>query len=286
MAQISFDAIPEEVNNGGSNFTNNVEFFNLRNDGDEAVVRIMHDNTASFNIFTVHDNISVGGKRRKVNCIRDPKAPTTDCPLCASGNGITNRIFINMLQYFADAQGQIIAKPVVWERSLVYATKLKTLIDEYGPLSECIFKIKRSGAAGSMETTYEIMYCNPKVYRDELYPITADAFKDYSALGTIILNKNFQDLSTFVATGSFPAAPAQAAAAPAEAPVMAPPPATAYQPKADVPPFDTGVAPAAVPSVPMAAAAPATVAPAVPMPTTMPSAPTAGTPGRPSPRYY
>ena len=287
MAQISFDAIPETTNEG--NQQNGVDFFNLKNDGDEAIVRIMHDTTASFNIFTVHDNVTVGGKRRKVNCIRDPHEGTDRCPLCASGTGIVNRIFINMLQYTQNQQGQIEAKPVVWERSLSYATRLKNLIDEYGPLSECIFKIKRCGAAGSMDTTYEIFFCSPKVYRDDMYPRVDTAFNNYSALGTIILNKNYNDLMTFMQTGSFPSAPAQAESAqapqqmsyqpkPETATVSAAPVAPAYQAPVSAP------VPAAAPPMP---AAPAPVAPPLDNPPwQQPVAPVANNPGRPSPRYY
>ena len=291
MAQISFDAIPETTNEN-SGQQNSVDFFNLRNDGDEAIVRIMHDSTSSFNIFTVHDQINVGGKRRKVNCIRDPQAATAECPLCASGNGIVNRIYINMLQYTQNQQGQIEAKPVVWERSLAYATRLKNLIDEYGPLSESIFKIKRCGAAGSMDTTYEIFFCNPKVFRDDLYPRVDDAFNSYSALGTIILNKNFNDLNTFVATGSFPNAgngnqqQTQAAPAPmsyqpkAEAPVATPAQPVYQQPV-------TPSAPTAVPMQPvMAPTQPSPVAPPIDTPPWEQTQASSTSPGRPATRYY
>lgn len=205
MAQVSFDAVPAE-NQGGGNF-NSVEFFTLRNDGDEALVRILHDSTDSFNIFTVHDNLSVNGKRRKVNCLRSPKDPVEMCPLCASGNNIVNRIYINMLVYGKDANGQMTITPVVWERSFAYASRLKVLIDEYGPLSQSIFKIKRSGAAGSMETKYDILYCNPKIYPDNLYPIAnIEKFEGYSALGSVIMNKTAADMNVFLNTGAFPAA--------------------------------------------------------------------------------
>lgn len=296
MAQMSFDNIPETTNTGEYSGTN-VEFFNLKNDGDEAIVRIIHDNTASFNIFSVHDRVTVGGKFRKVNCVRDPKDPIDNCPLCASGNNIVNRIFINMIQYFQDQSGQIIGKPVVWERSLVFATKLKNLIDEYGPLSDCICKIKRNGAAGSMDTTYDIFYCNPRVYRDELYPKDVTPFENYSALGTIILNKNAAEIQTFLATGSFPVqqqnnAAAQAVPAPMTyqpKPEVAPPPVNvpipsygqpATAPTINNPPFDPPYVQTAVPQAPVP---PAPTAPVYGQP---PAQPNTATPGRPSPRYY
>lgn len=285
MAQVSFDAVPAE-GQGGGNF-NSVEFFTLRNDGDEALVRILHDSTDSFNIFTVHDNISVGGKRRKVNCLRSPKDPIEMCPLCASGNNIVNRIYINMLVYGKDANGQMTITPVVWERSFSYASRLKVLIDEYGPLSQSIFKIKRSGAAGSMDTTYDILYCNPKIYPDEVYPIAnTDKFEGYSALGGIILNKSVADMNTFLTTGSFPAAQTENAA---------PQAGMGYQPKVDTTPVNNAPAysevpptiPAAAPNYGQPTATPSTAAPqrwnttGAPAQTQAPS-----TTGGPGPRYY
>ena len=275
MAQISFDAVPESAVNGTSGQFNNVDFFNLRNDGDEAIVRIMHDTTDSFNIFAVHDRVSVGGKTRKVNCIRDPKEPTENCPLCASGSPLAYRMFINMTQYFTNAQGAIESKPVVWERGIGYATKLKTMIENYGPLSECLMKIKRNGAAGSQDTTYEILYCPPKMYPDEMYPVDKAPFEKYSALGSIIMNKNFQELTAFLQTGTVPAA---ANNTPTAAPAPAP---EAYQPKE--PTVTPQTAPWVAPAAPTAGAPETVTAPSV---TAAPSAaPGASATGRPS-RYY
>lgn len=203
MAQVSFDVASSMQDNNSTQYSNNVEFFNLANDGDEAIVRFMHDDVSSFNILTVH-NVQVGGKYRKVNCIRQPQEPTDMCPLCASGNNISNRFFIHLLVYTQDASGNIVCKPQVWERGFNYATRLKSLLDEYGPLSNELFKVKRKGAKGSMDTTYDILYCNPKIYNNESYPINSDAFNNYNELGTIVMNKDAVAMNTFIATGSFP----------------------------------------------------------------------------------
>ena len=201
MAQVSFDqaqTMMQSYSNSGG-----FDFFSLVNDGDEAVVRIMHDSTDDFNIFTVH-NITVGGKQRKINCIREPHESTDVCPLCKSGVSSRNVFFINMLQYYKNEAGEIEYKPVVWERSMAYASRLKSLIDEYGPLSDCMFKIKRNGAKGSMQTTYDIFYCNPKIFRDDIYQKDTEAFADQKLLGTLILDKSFDEISVFQSTGQFP----------------------------------------------------------------------------------
>lgn len=206
MARISFE-VAQETENQSTNNSNNVGFFTLKNDGDEAIVRIMHDSTADFDIITCHP-VKVGDKFRKVNCIRDPRDPMDNCPLCANGAQIQQRFFIHMIQYEKDAQGQVTAKPVVWERAAGdYGVKLKTLIEEYGPLSDVVFKIRRNGKAGDMNTTYEILFGNPSIYRPDLYPKKPELFEGYSACGTIVIDRDYNDIAQFVATGSFPQAP-------------------------------------------------------------------------------
>lgn len=201
MAYISF----EEANNIASSADNTfaVDFFSLKNDGDEAIVRILHDSVDSFNILTTHP-ILVDNKNRKVNCIRTAKEPIDNCPLCKAGYKVENKIFINILQYETDATGAVVPKAKVWERSIAYAKKLKDLITEYGPLSECIFKIKRSGKPGSIDTTYSILYGNPMIYNVTVYPKDTSAFDGYNVLGSMVMNKNFDELSEYVSTGAFP----------------------------------------------------------------------------------
>lgn len=203
MAKVSFDAAVSTMNNENSNSGNGIGFFSLKNDGDEAIVRIMHNSVDDFDILTTHP-ITVNGKFRSISCIREPRDPMDKCPLCKNGTKVQSRIFIHMIQYTTNADGSVEAKPVVWERSISYATKLKNDIDEYGPLSNCIFKIRRNGKAGDMQTTYDMRLGNPNMYNESNYPKLEDAFKDYTALGTIVMNKTYDEMSSFVANGSFP----------------------------------------------------------------------------------
>lgn len=199
MAKINFD----QISTGNESNGFQVGFFSLKNDGDEAVVRIMHDNTASFDLVTTHP-IQIGNKYRRVNCIRDPRDPMDNCPLCKSGAKVQQRFYIHLIQYVKDEQGNIIPQAKIWERSASYAVTIKNLIDEYGPLSDCIFKIRRNGEAGSMNTTYSILYGNPQVYRPEFYPKDESLFEGYSVVGGAVMDKNFEELSEFIATGEFP----------------------------------------------------------------------------------
>lgn len=199
MAKINFEQIAS--NNDGNNFT--VGFFSLKNDGDEAVVRIMHDDISSFDLVTTHP-IQIGNKYRRVNCIRDPREPMDNCPLCKSGVKVQQRFYIHLIQYIKDEKGNIIPQAKIWERSASYAVTIKNLLDEYGPLSDCIFKIRRNGEAGSMNTTYSILFGNPQVYRPEFYPKDNSLFEGYSVVGSAVLDKNFDEIAEFLSTGEFP----------------------------------------------------------------------------------
>ena len=203
MAKVSFDTAVSSMNNEGNSNGNSVGFLSLKNDGDEAIVRIMHNSVADFDIVTLHP-ITLGGKFRTVSCVRDPRDPMDNCPLCKNGTKVQSKIFIHMIQYVTNEQGQIEAKPVVWERPMGYATKLKSDIDEYGPLSECIFKVKRHGKAGDKNTTYEMKLGNPNMYNEASYPKLDNAFENYSACGTVVLDKSYEEIAEFVATGQFP----------------------------------------------------------------------------------
>lgn len=208
MARINFDTFNsemqrQEATSGGSG--DGIGYFGLKNDGDEGIVRILHDSSNDFDIVVAH-NVKIGDKYRKVNCLCNPNDHPSVCPLCSSDNKPQYRFFVHMIQYVQDERGQIVAKPVVWERSAKQiSAKLNSMIQEYGPLSQSIFKIRRNGAAGSKDTTYEIMYANPNIYKPELYPMVPDAFKNYNTLGYKVLDKSADEMRAFLATGNFPA---------------------------------------------------------------------------------
>lgn len=236
MARIKFEDIQDAGMNNSPNYS--VGFFGLKNDGDEAIVRIMHDSTDSFDIVSTHA-INLNGKYRRVNCCRTPYEPVENCPLCASGNPSQQRFYVHLIQYVRNENGQIVAEPKVWERSLAYATTIKNLIVEYGPLSDVLFKIKRNGAAGSMDTTYSIMYASPNMYPEQAYPKSPNAFDGYSAIGTAVLDKTREELAVFVNEGTFPAPQTQQN----QAPIMPDPvPAPQYQQQAYTAPAPTASA--------------------------------------------
>ncbi len=185
-----------------------VGFFSLKGDGDEAIVRIMCDSMSDLEIMTVHP-ITVGASsfpNRQVNCLRDPRDPLEMCPLCAAGEKVRQKVFIRMIQYDPVTKE---GHAVVWDRvASVFAPKIKSFIDNYGPLSHIMCKIIRHGTGKN--TQYDIVpNINPQEFNEVNYPIPEDAFKDFKVLGRMVMDKNAEEILTFMRTGQFPENTAQ-----------------------------------------------------------------------------
>ena len=169
-----------------------VGFFGLKNNKEEAIVRFAFNSLDDLEFVTVH-NVSVNGKYRKANCIRELSDPVDKCPLCKAGMPLQQRVFVKLIQYDLenrDTNGKPTYSAKVWERSAHFAKTLQTFINEYGNLSEYVFKIVRNGNAGDMKTTYDILPCMPQLYPQELYERDFSAFDNYTVVGTIVIDED------------------------------------------------------------------------------------------------
>lgn len=203
MAQINFGDV--FTNENSNQNVNQVGFFNLQNDGDEAVVRFMVNSIEDLEILTTHD-IYLDGKFRQISCVRNPRDPIEKCPLCAKNEKIKQTVFIKMLQYTNSPTGEVEVKPVIWQRNAsTYAFKIKGYLDNYGPLSQILCKVIRHGVKGDMKTTYDIIpNLSPMQFPQEKYPIVTEAFDNYKALGRVVLDKSYDEITQYVNTGKFP----------------------------------------------------------------------------------
>ena len=189
----------ERANN--MNGPKRIPFFSLKNDGDEAVVRFAYSSSSEFDLMTVH-SVSEGNRFLRVNCPRTPHDPLHMCPLCEAGVQLQNKFFIKLIEYVRDENGVIRAVPRIWERTARYATEIGNLLNEYGDLRKCVFKIKRSGAKGSVNTVYNILYGNPSIYKPEIYVEDFSAFDGYNLIGTTVLEKSYNELCEYAAKPS------------------------------------------------------------------------------------
>jgi hypothetical protein len=182
-----------------SNFQNQgprVSYFSLKDDGDEAVVRFAYNSPDELyqDIFPTHQ-VTIDGKFRRVKCLRENyKSPISDCPFCVSGTPVNERFYIKLIEYSRNENGEIEITPKVWERPTSYIPTLNGFFDEYGDIAEMVFKIKRSGAKGSLQTTYSILPANQKVYNEALYPIDFSAFNNYKVEGSALAVKTAEEM--------------------------------------------------------------------------------------------
>lgn len=203
MARVSYNSLTTQDAN-----TYKVGFFSLK-DGESAIVRFNYRTAEDFEIYTTHP-IRIGNaafNNRRVSCLKEgPYDMVHRCPLCEHGgefSKVQDRIYIQMLQYVSE-NGRIVPKAVVWERPVnPFAATLKSYLDNYGPLTEIICKIERTGSG--LDTKYNIIpNLNPQMYTEEVYPKVFTDFDGYSVLGTQLMDKTAEEIEEYLATGNFP----------------------------------------------------------------------------------
>jgi hypothetical protein len=152
---MGLQALMNKYDNGGFNKTG---WFQLKDDGDTATVRLLHKGQVGtepdtgepkydFPIYEVH-KLDVDGSSRD----RTVLCKGESCELCKAGNKPSLRMFLQMVnldETDKDKQVQL------WERGLTDIKTMLGLTGEYGDLTQRDIKIKRSGAKGSMKTTYQ-----------------------------------------------------------------------------------------------------------------------------------
>ena len=173
-----------KYDNGGFNKTG---WFQLKDDGDTATVRLLHKGQTGVEegtgepkydlpIYEVHKlDVDGSGRDRTVLCKGE------GCEICKSGNKPSLRMFLQMInldEKDADKQLQL------WERGLTDIKQLLGLTGEYGDLTQRDIKIKRSGAKGSMKTTYQYF---PKDRTEREIP------EPQNLIGSLILDLNRED---------------------------------------------------------------------------------------------
>lgn len=143
-----------KYDNGGFTKTG---WFSIKDDGDSATVRMLDkgiigtepDGSPKYDLdtFEVHKmDVDGSGKDRTILCKGE------NCEICKSGSRPQLRLFLQMVnldEKDKDKQLQL------WERGITDIKQILGIIEEYGDLNARDIKIKRSGAKGSMKTTYQ-----------------------------------------------------------------------------------------------------------------------------------
>ena len=161
-------------------------WFSLKNDGDCATVRMLHKGQIGtepdgqpkydLDVYEVHKmDVDGSGRDRTILCKGE------NCELCKSGHKAQLRMFLQMLNLDEKDEDK---KIQLWERGITDIKAVLGLIEEYGDLNERDIKIRRSGAKGSLKTTYQFF---PKDKSERELP------ERQNLIGTLILDLSPED---------------------------------------------------------------------------------------------
>lgn len=159
-------------------------YFNLKKDGDTAVVRLLHSSTATIESQLIH-TVKVGDKIKKIKCT------LKDCPLCAAGLLQQNKVYVHLWNYDTKEEE-------IWERTDKILPSLMVVERDWKPLYSAVVRITRKG---DDFPSYEVTPLNPMQYD------SADNYKDlvdkpYAKM--MSMTRKNEDIAQFLATGQFP----------------------------------------------------------------------------------
>jgi hypothetical protein len=178
-----------EADNYGT--ANSGSFFTLKNDKDTAKVRFLYKTIDDIEGYAVH-RVNVDGKERYVNCLRSYNEPVDNCPFCKAGIKVQPKLFLKL---YNEDNGEC----QIWERGKTYFQKLGSLAARYNPLCDEIIEIERNGKPKDMKTDYVFYPIN-----NEPINLDDEQYQCSEPLGTIILDKSFDDMQDYIETGEFP----------------------------------------------------------------------------------
>lgn len=179
------------LQNTERNTRSRVGYFRLKDDGDEAIVRFMYHTAEELadDARLVHD-VTINNRFYSIDCSGDPAT----CPLCKDGIKTSKKLFIKLINYVKDENGNIVPRPEIWTRSSKYYFTLKSYLTEYGDLTDYLFKIKRVGRAHDFGTQYQILLAPAKDYPEDIYKKDDSLFSNYSLIGGAV--KTIEDYSS------------------------------------------------------------------------------------------
>lgn len=188
MARFSANDVDNYGGSGGSSF------FALKNDGDVARVRFMYNSAEDVVGYAVHE-AEVDGKRRYINCLRTYSEPKSNCPFCAANSFQRAKLYIPL--YDIDEN-----EVKIWERGKNFFGKVSSICARYAsgetPLVSHTFDIERHGKPKDTSTTYEI-------YETGCDNTTLEDLPEMpEILGTIVLDKSFEDMEYYLDNECFP----------------------------------------------------------------------------------
>lgn len=190
MARINFNDIDNYSPNVGT------DWLRLVDDGDNTLVQFLFRDLEDLDIFSVHEEklINKDGKEvtRSVNCLRkDYNDPLDICPLCEKGKQPKPMIILTMFDHNDN-------KVKIWQRGKKFIEMLKGYLVDYPDLTKVVFRLTRNGKRNDQRTTYSLVPVT------NVEPIDISEIERPKLLGRFILDKNADEMRTFIETGEFP----------------------------------------------------------------------------------
>ena len=158
-----------------------IDFFNLKQNGDSAVVRLLHTSPSTIESAMIH-MVTVEGKKRSIRCCGD------NCPLCRTP--ANERIFIHLIDYTD-------GKEKVWSRTPTILKQLEELHQNWGNLSNLIIKITRQG---NEFPRYDIMVMPP-----QNLGVVPPEIIDEKVAYRFYMYRTASEITQFLQTGVMPA---------------------------------------------------------------------------------
>lgn len=189
MPKISFEESNSYQSGGG--------FFGLQDDGDTAQVNFLVDNEGDIEVYAVH-RIQDGNSTVVVNCLREPGAPISDCPLCQAKHGVTIGVYIKLIH-----DGSL----KIWNRGKTFYDRIKNLCRRYKPLSAHLIEIERVGKKGDTNTSYDFYDIaegfdkSVKSKDDLLADFSNEEIEKIEVFGNVIKDYSYEQLENYLNTG-------------------------------------------------------------------------------------
>lgn len=174
--------------------TTKANYFSLKDDGDSASVRILYESTDDVDPHCCHKLKLSNGWEQWVECLRQHyDDPAELCPICAAQiNKPTIKFWIPMFNLDT-------GEYCLWERGKKFWDEQlgRAMIERGQPFCGNTFTVERHGVKGDAETTYELVHSGSD-------DTTLDDFDEIpTPVGTILLEKSFEELENYVKTGNF-----------------------------------------------------------------------------------
>lgn len=168
------------------------DWLSLKDDGDSVVVQFMFDTLDEIEAYACH-KVEVDGKERNVSCLREYDDPVENCPFCEAGFDVKPVTILTMY----DVENQ---KVLLWERGKRFMKEIEMYMNRYSDFSSHVFEIVRNGRKGDTQTRYQIFCVD-----DQFEPYDLSDIERPNLLGSVILDKSFEDCAYYVDHDSFPA---------------------------------------------------------------------------------